>query len=65
MQLPLSNGASEEIDATNNRRSGLRVVAGVCPQCGFVLYFGDETGEKRQDCALFYRRPDPCKQNDF
>lgn len=41
--------ASEEIDAANNRRSGLRVVAGVCPQCGFVLYFGDEKPGLKND----------------
>ena len=33
--------ASEEMNSATNTRSGLRVVAGVCPQCGFTEYFGD------------------------
>lgn len=41
--------ASEEIDSANNRRSGLRVVAGVCPQCGYTQYFGDERPSLKND----------------
>ncbi|MBQ9873863.1 MAG: hypothetical protein IJM30_05320 [Thermoguttaceae bacterium] len=41
--------ASEEVDASTNRRSGLRVVSGVCPQCGFAQYFGDETPRPKND----------------
>lgn len=41
--------ASEEIDSTGNRRSGLRVVAGECPQCRFVQYFGDEKPSLKND----------------
>lgn len=41
--------ASEEIDSANNRRTGLRVVAGVCPQCGFTPYFGDDEPSLKND----------------
>ena len=41
--------ASEEIDASTNRRSGFRVVGGVCPQCGFTLYFGDAKPSLKND----------------
>ena len=41
--------ASEEIDSSCNRRTGFRVVAGVCPQCGFTQYFGDEKPSLKND----------------
>ncbi|MBP5620751.1 MAG: hypothetical protein J6X44_01920 [Thermoguttaceae bacterium] len=41
--------ASEEIDSSCNRRTGLRVVAGVCPQCGFTQYFGDDKPSLKND----------------
>lgn len=41
--------ASEEMNSATNTRSGLRVVAGVCPQCGFTEYFGDEIPSLKTD----------------
>ncbi|MDO5309650.1 MAG: S26 family signal peptidase [Planctomycetia bacterium] len=41
--------ASEEMDATSNRRNYRHVVAGSCPQCRFTQYFGDEVPEFKQD----------------
>ncbi len=41
--------ASEEIDSSSNRRTGFRVVAGVCPQCGFTQYFGDDKPNLKND----------------
>lgn len=48
-RYPFQTSASEEIDSANNRRTGLRVVAGVCPQCGFTQYFGDEKPSLKND----------------